>query len=260
MEISINNETCIRCGHCAVVCPAHIFQQPGKREPVSVVNPQTCIVCGHCVDACPTDSISHSAISLDTLHDINYDNLPSPEQLMELIHARRSNRSMTDRPVPQEAIDMMTEAALYAPTAANNRGVEVVTITDREQTDRIIRFTLDTFSANADALSPVMRKVVAHLRDYYEQGGDPILRNAKSLMLFTSDHPFGAADANLAYQNASLMAQSLGVSQVYMGYVCSAIRMADPARVAEVFGTQHPIHAVMAFGLPAFRYKRYTER
>lgn len=34
----------------------------------------------------------------------------------------------------------------------------------------------------------------------------------------------GAEDANLAYQNASLTAESLGVSQVYMGFVLTAVR------------------------------------
>ena len=79
-------------------------------------------------------------------------------------------------------------------------------------------------------------------------------------MVFASDHSFGAADCNLAYQNASLMAQSLGVSQFYMGFVMTATALADPDRVKELFGVKQKVQALMGFGMPRLRYKRYAER
>ena len=50
-----------------------------------------------------------------------------------------------------------------------------------------------------------------------------ILRKAVVFIHAPRTSRFGYQDANLAYQNASLMAECLGVSQFYTGFVCSAI-------------------------------------
>lgn len=71
---------------------------------------------------------------------------------------------------------------------------------------------------------------------------------------------FGCEDANLAYQNASLMAESLGVSQIYMGFVLTAARMGRKNAFARIAGITGRPQAIMALGIPAFRYSKYTER
>ena len=68
------------------------------------------------------------------------------------------------------------------------------------------------------------------------------------------------SDANLAYQNASLMAESLGVSQIYMGFVLTAARMGRKNAFARIAGITGRPQAIMALGIPAFRYSKYTER
>lgn len=55
------------------------------------------------------------------------------------------------------------------------------------------------------------------------------------------------------------MAESLGISQVYMGFVLSALQQ-DPKSFARTLGIEGRIHAVMALGVPAFRYPNYIDR
>lgn len=64
------------------------------------------------------------------------------------------------------------------------------------------------------------------MRREYAGGNDRILRGATAVLLIHApkESRFGAEDANLAYQNASLMAEALGVSQIYMGFVLTAVR------------------------------------
>ena len=72
---------------------------------------------------------------------------------------------------------------------------------------------------------------------------------------------FGAEDGNLAYENASLMAEALGVSQIYMGFVLTAVRQDRKAKLAAMLGLDdRRICAVMALGMPQFRYPNYIDR
>ena len=64
----------------------------------------------------------------------------------------------------------------------------------------------------------------------------------------------------MAYQNGSLMAESLGVSQFYTGFVCSAIQQDKQEKLVKLLGIQGKIHAGMALGMPAFRFPNYIDK
>ena len=111
VQINIDTASCIRCGKCVKVCPAWIMTQAKPGDPIGLRNIDSCIVCGHCAAVCPTGSVRHSSFPPDKIHPIDRNGLPSPEQVLLLCKARRSNRALSDRPVPQEAIDRILEAA-----------------------------------------------------------------------------------------------------------------------------------------------------
>ena len=203
--------------------------------------------------------------------------MPTPEQVMLLIKSRRSNRALSSKAVPPEKLEQIIEAARYAPTASNRQQVSCTVITDPDTLRQIGDFTIGVFDAAAKKLMnpivkflfrPFLRQAYQYLptlqrlKQLHEDGYDPILRKATALILFhtpASCH-FGREDANLAYQNASLMAQSLGVAQIYMGYVIRAIEKDRNGTFSRITGTDEKIHAIMALGIPLFRYLNYTER
>lgn len=251
VQINIDTASCIRCGKCVKVCPAWIMTQAKPGDPIGLRNIDSCIVCGHCAAVCPTGSVRHSSFPPDKIHPIDRNGLPSPEQVLLLCKARRSNRALSDRPVPQEAIDRILEAAHRAPTASNRQEVSFTVITDPAILDKIIRFTLDTFAGIARKLEnpfvkPLLKRLRPELYAYlpgfrrliaeYGKGNDLILREAKTLILIHTPYAnrFGAADANLAYQNGSLMAESLGVSQIYTGFVLSALAQDKKMQIFEI--------------------------
>ncbi|WP_278990050.1 nitroreductase family protein [Segatella bryantii] len=274
--IRINSDSCIKCGKCTKVCPANIFEQEEKGYPITICKPEICIVCGHCLDVCPTGSIKHSEISADKVHPINYENMPSADQLMELIHARRSNRTMKGAPVPTDKLEKIVEAGRYAPTARNTRQVTITVINDPEKLKQVQEFTINTFGDMVKKLENPFVKLfmkATHPEYYdfipafygmkkaYENGKDPILRNSSAIIAFTTPtDDFGEKDSNLAYQNASLMAQALGVSQVYLGFVSTAYAKGNQKRIKEILGVEGDIHALMGLGIPTMRYTNYTER
>lgn len=279
--IRIEESRCIRCGHCVAVCPAHIFsQEAGERGAIGLQNVSSCIECGHCAAVCPTGAVVHAKFPAETIHPIDQAGLPTPEQVMALCRARRSNRAFSRTPVPREAMERIVEAAHRAPTASNGQEVGFTWVTDPERLKRLIELTIDTFDGVARKLEnpilrPVLRRIVPQVYRYLPnfhrlvaawrgQGEDLILRGATAVLFIhtPAGARFGKTDADLAYQNGSLMAESLGVSQFYTGFVCSAVGQDRKGRFAELLGLDkgRRIQAGMAIGMPAFRFPNYMDK
>lgn len=267
--IKIDQANCTKCGKCIRVCPSVLFS---INDHVSV-DPQGCIECGHCVATCPTGSITHSDFPEGSIHKIDYTALPSPEQMLLISRTRRSNRAFSKQAIPQQMLDMILEAAHRAPTASNLQQVEFTVITDPEKLRQISRFTIDTFASivrkvTNPLIKPILKLAMPSIYNYvpsfnrltqeYDKGNDMVLRGATAVIFIhtPTKSRFGAQDSNLAYQNGSLMAESLGVSQFYTGFVCSAIKQSKK----ELLGIPGTIHAGMALGMPSFRFENYIDK
>lgn len=276
--IRVNDSSCIRCGRCVKVCPSQIFVQEKAGGDVTLHKPENCIVCGHCVAACPTGSVEHVEFPAGRVHAADYAAMPTPEQVELLLAVRRSNRALTTRPVPQEMLDRIIAAADRAPTASNARQLGYTLVTDPAQLRAIAEYTLGVFGKLEKRLlhplvKPWLSRIVPgvyryvpvfkRLRREYAEGRDRILRGATAVLFIHAPkaNRFGAEDANLAYQNASLMAEALGVSQIYMGFVLTALRQDKQEKLAGMLGLDdRRICAVMALGMPQFRYPNYIDR
>lgn len=276
--ITIQNESCIRCGKCVRVCPSVLFVQgAGSDNQVSIPSSEGCIICGHCVAACPTDSVNHSSFPPSAIHHVDYEAMPSPEQVLLLCRARRSNRAFSRKEIPGSWLDMILEAAHRAPTASNSQKVGFTLVTDPAKLKMISQCTIESFSAVVNklenpflkpilnmAMSDVYKQIprLRRLAAEFERGNDLILRGATAVLLIHTprDSRFGVEDANLAYQNGSLIAESLGVSQFYTGFVCTGMRYDKGAKLAKAFGIEGRITAGMALGLPSFRFSNYIDR
>lgn len=277
LTLSIEPTECIKCGKCVRVCPALIFFRDDNQQNIEVQHTASCIKCGHCVAVCPTRAVKHSEFPPEKIHPIDRESLPTPEQVMLLCKSRRSNRAFSNTPIPAEALDQILEAAHRAPTASNLQQIEFTLVTDPEKLKQVTAITVSIFSniakkLNNVLLKPLLKKIVPGVYQYLptfqrlenelEKGNDPILRKATALILIhtPADNRFGCQDSNLAYQNGSLMAESLGISQFYTGFLCIALKQDKQDRIRKALGIKGKIHAGMALALPDFKYPNYIDK
>lgn len=277
ITLSVNTETCIECGKCVKVCPAGIFKQFAPATTVEIQSIESCIGCGHCASACPSGSVIHSLFPPESVHAIDYSALPTPEQILLLCRARRSNRAFSKKPVPEHELDMILEAAHLAPTGSNAQNVSFTVVTDPEKIKMVADFTIETFYSIArklqnPILKPLLKIVMPGVYKYLpafvrlkaanDNGDDQILRGATTLIFIHTPKSsrLGVMDCNLAYQNGSLMAQTLSVSQFYLGFVCMAIKQQGKGELARRLGIDGEINAAMGLGMPIFNFPNYVDR
>lgn len=276
-KICINPDSCRRCGRCALVCPAAVFSYEKGELPV-VRKARNCIRCGHCVDVCEADALQHGGFSPEQIHRVRKELIPSPESLMELMKSRRSNRTITDKDIPAQALADIQEAAYTAPTSENSRKV-LVTLLEGADVQAVEDATMKFFLRLAGVLmsKPLRPLTKLLLRDLYDEAAElyrferkwkaglrPCTCNAKVLMVISAPgkYDFGWQDCNMAYQNASLMAEAHGVSQIYMGLVQMALKFTGQRRTERLLHLPpgHKPFALMAMGMPAFYYPKYTDK
>ena len=273
-QIHINQNTCIRCKKCVRICPSALFTL--QEDKGIEVNAEDCISCGHCVAVCPSNSIEHTDFPAEKVHTIDRSQLPTADQVELLILSRRSNRAFSKEKVSEELLQRIIEAAHRAPTATNAQEVKMVLVTRPETLKEVSHITIGTFMSIVNLvenpllkmiLKPLMPSgyryvpVFKRLHEEFERGNDGILRGATAAIFFYTDKKerFGCQDCNLAYQNASLMAEAAGVSQFYTGFVCSAAGMDRKRKLQKLLGIEGTVHAGIALGMPSFRFDKYID-
>jgi len=275
--VTINSSNCTCCEYCVKVCPSEIFISQGNQPP-HIVNEHLCIRCGHCAAVCNFNAIIHKQFPPEKIHSVEFSQLPTPEQLSLLIKKRRSNRAFSDKPVPEEKLLQIVEAAHRAPTASNKQYVEFTLVTDPKNLKIISNFTIEVFASKIKLVdnplirpvfklfSPALTKYFTMFRKWQqvfrEQGKDlGVLRGATAVLLIHTpkSYHFMREDCQLAYQNASLMAESLGISQFYTGFVLQAIKQKNK-KLEKLLGINGNIMAGMALGIPLFQYPNYIDR
>ena len=230
---------CTKCGTCVLTCGATVYVQESKDSIPEVINPGSCISDGYCVAICPKNAIVHSEFPEGYVKPVNAENMPSSEEVLELLRTRRSIRVFKDKPVERQLIEGIIEAARFAPSQDNLQTTEFIVVQDKELLEKIVQ-AVGNFCADflAKLRNPLMRRilpivmrvpaqavtefVLPHFEHYVaeiQKGRDPVLHNAPSLILFhAEERPMSYVDINasLALHNAALMAysQGLGASTV----------------------------------------------
>ena len=286
VEITHNADLCKKCGLCAMTCPVAILQQEekGTMPKIDDARLESCFRCGQCVSICTSGAISHSHFPEGTVTPTRSEYLPTYDQVLELIHSRRSKRLFKDKPVERDAIEKVLEAARFAPSGHNEQTTEFIVIQGKENVHEIgaltakgirrmvmpFRYAIGRMmmrlmmgsrrAAYVAQLAPEMEGLV----DLFNSGTDWLVRDAPLLILFCADSAGGShmsINANLAVQNATLAAEALGLGSMYAGFVMTANdhgggRIAKHVSLPET----HKIYGALIMGYPRLQFKKWPER
>ncbi|MDD4136468.1 MAG: nitroreductase family protein [Methanoregula sp.] len=272
VTISIDPDTCRRDGICVQVCPDAVFVRTDQESVPDPVHSELCISCGQCVAACPHDAITHSEFSEALIRTIGKADKPSYAQLMQLLQHRRSQRFFSGRPVKEEPIRQIIEAARFAPSALNAQSTKYLVVQDVVLLTAIsenaaeylkaliadLRKTHSETELSRDHAFTVISRKVSEVQD----GSDLFLHSASALLIFYSEKHASMAgiNANLAIQNAALAAETLGLGAFYPGFVLFAIRHDPKFKTMLGIPDDHEIHGCLGLGYPQITFKKWIER
>jgi nitroreductase/Pyruvate/2-oxoacid:ferredoxin oxidoreductase delta subunit len=279
--IQIDAERCRKCGKCVQVCPT-LFEQDAKGTIPRLLDTTRCNECGHCVAMCPGEAIAHSSFPTGSISPIHSERLPDTTQLLELLRSRRSIREFRPKPVERALIEQIIAGARCAPSAHNVQSTQYIVVQDPTVLKQIVELTMAqyqwwrnllnnplvraitrlTMGATRQAMLNGLSENFTALIDRHQQGDDPILRDAPTLLIFHADRhaDFAGVNANLALQNASLVCETLKLGAFYTGYVVAGSHY--NARLAKLLKLprDHKIYAGLAIGYPRFHYQNWIER
>ncbi len=177
--------------------------------------------------------------------------------VIEAIKSRRAIRSYEDKPVPEQVIQTMLEAATYAPTAINVQPWKFTIITNREE---MKRFSESSKKAILQSLPDVADEGLERFKSAMKNPQFNMFYGAP-LVVFISgaQSQFAVNDCSMAAQNMMLAAYTFGIGSCWIG---GATPYANaPSGKAELgIPDDHQVYAAIIFGYPKGGFPNAPEK
>jgi nitroreductase/NAD-dependent dihydropyrimidine dehydrogenase PreA subunit len=285
--VKIDTQRCKKDGLCAKVCPKGIFVQREQLTIPELMDEEACIACGQCVAICRQSAINHSEFPSTAIRAVQLEQMPTTEQVMQLLKTRRSIRAFRDKPLAKDSIERIIDGARFAPSGHNSQSTEYLVVQDSVVLKQVAAMVIEYLKFEVNRFGNPFFRTLALLADresaesglheipgfkrmiqMFESGSDPILNGAPVLLAFHAHRTVGFANVNaqLALQNASLVAHALGIGHFYTGWVLAPCRApmarAWNRRIPNLLGIPpgNTLHGGLALGYPIPRFKNMIER
>lgn len=284
----IDREKCTGCGLCVQVCPSRTISIIDNK---ALVTGDRSLNCGHCAAVCPVNAvqvaaIDDSAFDFETFQIENHWLPPgkyNTQELVRLMHSRRSCRNFSDRPVDRRLLEDLVKTGISAPSGTNSQKWTFTILPSRTALMELGRQIGRFFHRlNRLAAKPWLRRLLKaigkpqldqYYRDYYdsvqegltewEQNGRDRLFHGASAGIVVGSRPGASCpmeDAMLATGNMLLAAHSMGLGTCLVGFAVSA--MGKDASIKQFIGIpeEETVYSVIALGYPAETYQRLAGR
>ncbi len=140
-------------------------------------------------------------------------------QVIRQLHARKSVRVFTDKPIDEEAVQQILLSAAMAPTAGNQQLYTILRITDPALKEALSKSCDNQpFIAQAKLVLVFCADCLKWYDAFLSAGCVPRRPGAGDLLLAVDD-------ALIAAQNAVVAAESLGIGSCYIGDIMENIEL-----------------------------------
>ncbi len=248
IPISIDEETCVGCGLCALDCPTScICVVDGTAR----TGESGCIECGHCYAICPAHAITmdnYACVSELSVPMTKLDNTT----LLSAMKSRRSVRRFDPRPVGKEKVHAILEAGRYAPTGSNAQNVSFRILGSKQE--EIEQMCVELFRVGKKAGS-----IISSYLKRIEISDDFFFKGAPLVIAVSSPSP---VNAGLASAYMELMAENLGLGVLYSGFFVVCAKMSRKLRKLLDLPEGHKVVSCLVIGYTSadVRYRRIPPR
>ncbi|MDR1444209.1 MAG: nitroreductase family protein [Treponema sp.] len=138
-----------------------------------------------------------------------------PRDIMDIIRTRRSTRSFEDRPVPRKDLDLLLEAAVWAPSGSNSQSWLFTAVTRQDilrELNEKMRQGFLAWTPDDDYPAKHGAKAGARREDFNFYNHAPVLIIASNRPRYEN----AMADCSLALENIFLAAENLGLGSCYI--------------------------------------------
>lgn len=262
----INNERCTSCNKCIDACHTGSIK---KIDDKWYFNENDCIGCGHCIAICPVISTVKPAFD--------------KKDFFHLIATRRSIRFyQKDKKLSQETVNLLIDAAAYAPSAGNSQCREFTVITTKQVMNELKEMTAnfyesfikfsndyvntkqpDNAAQNKSAFikKDSLIKIEALINDL-KNGRDTLFYDAPCLIIIHADKNSILPQENCCYAlyNMIILAHSMGIGSCINGHINFPINFNSKIREKLNIPETNLAYASSTFGYPLYEYQKIPER
>lgn len=264
LDFKVDEKLCTRCQECVRDCPSRIIEMPATGLPILTPEAeQNCIRCQHCLAICPAGAISILGKKPGDSMALSSTAMPSPDSMEMLIKGRRTTRRYKPENVDEDTITRLLEAASYAPTGANRRGLKFNVINTREKMKVVRQKLMEALQEALDKglIPPHVAYLHAAVPAFFKYRADLIFRGAPHLLIVSAG-PGSICpneDAVIALSTFEMLAASMGLGTTWCGMLKMALECA-PSQKA-MFDLEGAVYYyAMLFGIPKVKYARTAQR
>ncbi|NVM53779.1 MAG: nitroreductase family protein [Candidatus Helarchaeota archaeon] len=285
--VVIDQDKCIECFECSRTCPSSTLYEKNNTLMVASDADVRCIRCAHCLGVCPEDAINIPSYTDDSDIIPIPEHTIDPETILNFMRARRSTRLFKPEPVEKKDLDVLIDAARYAPSAHNDQTSEFTVITG-EMVQEIKKTMLDEASllvkaipedpataaemvkkflpkTSSDVILSMLGSMKDLIRDMEKGGRDRIFWDAPALIVISAKKKsagFSAALENACLSAAyiMLMAESMDLGTCSLGILIWTIATTRKVRkLIELPKGNRALYA-LAVGKKATNFKKLLPR
>lgn len=258
--ISVNKDTCTKCGICATQCNMILFRE-GAYPRQLPNSDEYCLRCGHCVAVCPTGALTHKEMPSEQTAKISKKLEISFEQCAQLIRGRRSIRNYLDKAVPKKEIERIIDVARYAPTGHNNQEVRWHVINDRAYMDRLRAIGADWLRWVMKS-NPQMAAIFAGIVRMLDMGKDMFLQGAPAVVTAYAEknNPIAATDCAIALAYFDLAGKCARLGCCWAGFFYMSAGSYPPMKEAVGLPEGCTPYGALMLGYPKYKYARIPAR